>query len=64
VSLVEWSLPVNPALGTLRQKDVEFETSLGYIVSSRPDWAIEQNPDQKKSIISMMYTQHSVRLSS
>jgi hypothetical protein len=29
---VWWYLPVIPALGRLRQEDLQFETSLGYVV--------------------------------
>jgi hypothetical protein len=33
-SQVWWHIPVIPALGKLRQKDQEFEASLGYTMSS------------------------------
>jgi hypothetical protein len=33
-------MAVIPAFGRLRQEDLEFQTSLGYIVSSRLAWAI------------------------
>jgi hypothetical protein len=29
-------MPVIPALGRLRQEDLKFEASLGYIATSRP----------------------------
>jgi hypothetical protein len=40
--------PLIPALGIRRQEDQEFEASLGYIVSSRPAWAIKQDLVYKK----------------
>jgi hypothetical protein len=33
-----WHMPVILALDRLRQEDGEFQTNLGYIVSSRPTW--------------------------
>lgn len=33
VSLVWWCTPVNPGFGRLRQEDLKFKASLGYIVS-------------------------------
>jgi hypothetical protein len=33
-------MPVIPALGKLKQKDLKFEASLGYTVSSRTAWII------------------------
>jgi hypothetical protein len=35
-----WYMPVILVLGRLRQKDLEFETSLGHVVSSRLTWYI------------------------
>jgi hypothetical protein len=37
-SWVWWVTPVIPALRRLRQEDPEFESSLGYVASSRPTW--------------------------
>lgn len=31
------------ALGRLKHRDLEFEASLGYIVSSRPGWALKKD---------------------
>jgi hypothetical protein len=41
-------MPVIPALGRLREKDQTFMSSLGYIVSSKPAWAIQQDLVLKK----------------
>jgi hypothetical protein len=38
-----WYTDVTPALGMLRQEDQEFESSLGYVVSSRLTWATKRN---------------------
>lgn len=43
-----WWTSVTPAFGRLKQKDWELEASLGYLVSSRPAWAIKQNSVRKK----------------
>lgn len=31
--------PVNPALRRLRQEELKFKASLGYIIGSKPTWA-------------------------
>jgi hypothetical protein len=36
------------ALRRLRQKDLEFEARLGYIVSSRPAWTVRPPISKKK----------------
>jgi hypothetical protein len=36
---VWWCMLVIPALGRLRQEDLEFKASLGCIVNLRPVWA-------------------------
>jgi hypothetical protein len=40
-------MPIIPALG-LRQKNHEFNISLGYIESSMPAWTIYETLSQKK----------------
>jgi hypothetical protein len=42
-------MPIILILRRLRQKDLEFEASLGYIASSRLAWATQQDPVSNKT---------------
>jgi hypothetical protein len=42
-------MSIIPALRKLKQKDLEFKASLGYIVKLRPTHTTYQDPDQKQT---------------